>query len=174
MTRSALENLHWAFVDRAIKAEKDWAYVDALGANYPNIGWIRHIRNDLLHNRLLPIDHRKQPATIDRSLLPTSDRDKDKAWHTGTGSQAALVTVIDDVWNVFPQQMNTIWLSLDAALTAASGSRGYGAGAGSCVGMGHGSGASGYSGVSGTSGSGSGSGYGSGSGPAIPPSGTKT
>lgn len=140
MSRAAMENLHWAFVDRKIKTEKDWKYVDAFGARYPNIGWLRHIRNDLLHNRLLPIDGEHTPVTIDRSLLPTDDVDTDKAWHHGTGMTTPLVTVIDDVWNVFPQQMNSLWRILDTALSAEITGSQCGMGAGSSTPMGHGSG----------------------------------
>lgn len=174
MSRSAIENLHRAFVDRKIKGANEWAYVDTFGPSYPNVGWLRHIRNDLLHNRLLPIDHRTKPATIDRSLLPTDDQDKNKPWHTGVGPPISLVTMIGDVWAVFPQQMNSLWKQLDGELGAPAVGSGYGSGRGVGVGMGHGSGVGASPHTPGGSGSGSGTGSGLGGMSGIPPSGITT
>ncbi|HRQ72504.1 MAG TPA: hypothetical protein PLU35_05700 [Phycisphaerales bacterium] len=141
MTRAAQENLHHAFVNKAKQKPDDFAYVDRLGTGYPNLGWVRHPRNDLLHNRTLPM--RVNPSgvvEVDRSLLPKNGTSV--PWHAGIGDWFALGTLVDDVWGVFPHQMNTLWAELDSRLATArpSTSPSCGTGAGTPGGLGTSSG----------------------------------
>lgn len=115
MTRAAQENLHHAFVNKAEQKTDDFTYVDNLGSGYPNLGWVRYHRNDLLHNRTLPMRVSSSGVVeVDRSLLPKNGTSV--PWHAGTGDWFALGALVDDVWGVFPCQMNKLWETLNADL----------------------------------------------------------
>lgn len=116
MARAAIENLHEAFVDRKIVSKDDWKHVSQFGINYPNIGWIHNFRNDLLHNRLLPIDFRLPTFPVDFTLIPATRTNKSTPWDKGKGQFVPLKQVVEDVWRVFPTEMNQLWLTLDSEL----------------------------------------------------------
>ncbi len=138
LTRSAIENLHGAFVDRQLARKEDWSILDEFGSAPPNIGWLRHVRNDLVHNRVIPIDHRQSPVTIDCSLIPTDKSTQNTAWHDGKGVRKPLAQFVDDVWSAFTKQMNVVWSKLDRSLNGTASGCGTGVGHGPGVGSGSG------------------------------------
>lgn len=119
MMRAAQENLHEAFVDKAGQDKTDFGYVDDLDTGYPNLGWVRYTRNDLLHNRTLPMGVNPSGVVeVDRSLLPRGDGTS-IPWHDGIGDWLPLITLVNDVWDNFPSQMDTLWTQLDTRLVSA-------------------------------------------------------
>lgn len=124
LTRVALENLVEAFVSRGLVSENKWTHVKEMsGEVFPNLGWIRHMRHELLHDRLLPIwisDNNEY--VIDGGLIPSRSGES-ASWHEGPGSWMSLKEFVNEVWAVYPKQMNDQWNLLNNKLLDVFGSR---------------------------------------------------
>lgn len=138
MARCALDNLRFAYESRGGDLQEADRLINSYGKNLPNLGWIRLMRNDLIHDRLVPLRVHERVLQIDRSLLPVGDghgrrrsgangRQSAMPWDRGKGNWMDLRQLIESIWDCFPKQINRFWIDIEGKLgappVASSGSK---------------------------------------------------